>query len=152
MLHTSDRVNGRGPRRFLALILRSTGRIPIRHSGGSWKLGSHRLVVLLAAKARFDRATAVRIDHLRGRAVCAAVGAGIGARTDGVHESAMSDRLLKIGLICSVVTAICCFTPVLVILLGAVGLSTAVGYLDYVLFPALALFLMITGYAIWRRR
>ena len=64
----------------------------------------------------------------------------------------MSNPLLKIGIIGSVVTVICCFTPVLVILLGAVGLSAIVGYLDYVLFPALALFLAITGYALWRRR
>lgn len=46
--------------------------------------------------------------------------------------------LLKTGVTCSCVTAVCCFTPALVILLGAVGLSAVVGYLDYVLFPALA--------------
>ncbi len=64
----------------------------------------------------------------------------------------MNDRtLLRIGLIGTVVAAICCFTPVLVILFGVVGLSAAVGYLDYVLFPALAIFLAITGYALWRR-
>ena len=41
----------------------------------------------------------------------------------------------------------CCFTPLLVVLLGAVGLSTWLGWLDYVLFPALALFIGITIYA-----
>jgi mercuric ion transport protein len=38
------------------------------------------------------------------------------------------------------------------VLLGAVGLAAAVGYLDYVLLPALAIFAALTAYAIWRRR
>ena len=48
-------------------------------------------------------------------------------------------------------TALCCFTPLLVVLLGAVGLSAVLGYLDYVLFPALAVFLALTAYALWRK-
>lgn len=59
--------------------------------------------------------------------------------------------LLKVGIAGTVVAAICCFTPALVILLGAVGLSSLVGMLDIVLLPALALFLVITGYALWKR-
>jgi mercuric ion transport protein len=51
----------------------------------------------------------------------------------------------------TVVAAICCFTPVLVVLLGAVGLSALTGYIDVVLLPALAVFLALTGYAIWLR-
>ena len=64
----------------------------------------------------------------------------------------MNDRLLRTGIIGSVIVAICCFTPVLVVLLAAIGLSAITGYLDYVLFPALAFFLAMTGYALWRRR
>jgi mercuric ion transport protein len=60
--------------------------------------------------------------------------------------------MLKTGVTCTCVTAICCFTPVLVILLGTVGLSALVGYLDYVLLPALALFIGITAYALVMRR
>lgn len=60
--------------------------------------------------------------------------------------------ILRTGITGSVIAAICCFTPVLVILLGAVGLSAWLGWLDYVLFPALALFLGITAYGLWRRR
>ncbi|MFC4273090.1 mercury resistance system transport protein MerF [Sneathiella chungangensis] len=60
--------------------------------------------------------------------------------------------LLKVGIIGTVVAALCCFTPVLVILLGAVGLSAALGLLDYVLLPALALFIAITVYALWKRK
>ena len=61
------------------------------------------------------------------------------------------DRLLEIGLTGTVIAALCCFTPILVILLGVVGLSAAVGYLDYVLLPALGIFIAITIYAAWRR-
>jgi mercuric ion transport protein len=61
-------------------------------------------------------------------------------------------RLLKVGLIGTVIAALCCFTPVLVILFGAVGLSALLGWLDYVLLPALAIFIGITIYALWKRR
>lgn len=63
----------------------------------------------------------------------------------------MKDRLLRIGIIGTIIAAICCFTPVLVILLGAIGLTALIGYLDIVLLPALAIFLVITGYALWKR-
>lgn len=62
------------------------------------------------------------------------------------------DRLFRIGLIGSAVTAICCFTPVLVWLLAALGLVGTVVWLDYLLFPMLAVFLGITIYAVIRRR
>ncbi|MFQ5565123.1 MAG: mercury resistance system transport protein MerF [Paracoccaceae bacterium] len=63
----------------------------------------------------------------------------------------MNDKkLLKFGIVGTVVAALCCFTPVLVIVFGVVGLSAAVGYLDYVLFPALAIFVVLTVYALWR--
>lgn len=60
-------------------------------------------------------------------------------------------KLLRIGIGGSVIAALCCFTPILVILLAAVGAAARVGYLDYVLFPALAMFMSITAYA-WHRR
>jgi mercuric ion transport protein len=59
--------------------------------------------------------------------------------------------LLKTGVVGTVVAALCCFTPILVILLTGVGLAAAIGYLDVVLFPALAIFVFITLYALWRR-
>lgn len=52
----------------------------------------------------------------------------------------------------SIVAAVCCFTPLLVIVLGAAGLSAAIGYLDFVLLPVLAIFLGLTGYALWKRK
>jgi len=59
---------------------------------------------------------------------------------------------LATGVIGTIIVALCCFTPVLVILFGLVGLSAAVGYLDFVLLPALAFFVGLTMFALWRRR
>ena len=60
-------------------------------------------------------------------------------------------RLLQTGIVGSVVTALCCATPMLVILLGTLGFSAVLGWLDFVLLPALAIFLSMTGYALWKR-
>ena len=60
--------------------------------------------------------------------------------------------LIKTGVIGTVIAAICCFTPVLVIGLGVVGLSAWLGWLDYLLLPALAVFVGITAYGFWRRQ
>lgn len=62
-----------------------------------------------------------------------------------------NQTLLRTGLLGTAITAVCCFTPVLVILLGALGLSAAIGWLDYVLFPLLAVFVGITVYALVQR-
>lgn len=59
--------------------------------------------------------------------------------------------LLKTGIAGSVIAAVCCATPVLVVLLGALGLSAWAGWLDYVLIPALVICVGITIYA-WRLR
>ena len=59
--------------------------------------------------------------------------------------------LIGTGIIGTLVTALCCFTPVLVILLGAVGLSAITGYLDGVLIPAMVFFIGLTAYALYRR-
>ncbi len=65
----------------------------------------------------------------------------------------MDDRkLLGVGVVGALVAAICCFTPLLVVLLAALGLSAVVGWLDYVLLPALAAFLGVVTYALIRRR
>jgi len=45
------------------------------------------------------------------------------------------DKCFKAGLWGSIIAAICCFTPVLVLGLGVIGLATLTPYLDYVLFP-----------------
>lgn len=66
-------------------------------------------------------------------------------------DDTSSNGLLKVGIIGTIIVALCCFTPILVILFGAVGLAAAVGYLDVVLFPALGIFILLTIYALWRK-
>ena len=56
--------------------------------------------------------------------------------------------LLKVGIVGTIVAAICCFTPALVLLLGTIRLGAFVGWLDIVLIQ----FILITGYALWKRR
>lgn len=60
--------------------------------------------------------------------------------------------ILKTGIVGSAIAAICCATPILVMALGAFGLSTWLGWADYVLIPALVLCLAITAYGLWRRQ
>ncbi|KCZ93507.1 mercury resistance system transport protein MerF [Hyphomonas johnsonii] len=60
--------------------------------------------------------------------------------------------LLGVGVIGTLITALCCFTPILIMILGIVGLSALTGYLDYVLLPALGAFILLTLYALWRRK
>jgi len=52
----------------------------------------------------------------------------------------------------TVVVALCCFTPLLGMVLGIVGLSFLTPYLDYVLLPALVVLLVVTvvSYRKWR--
>ncbi|MEG4593056.1 mercury resistance system transport protein MerF [Microcoleus sp. F8_C2] len=54
----------------------------------------------------------------------------------------------------TVLIAMCCATPVLAITLGALGLGALVGYLDYVLLPALVVMVVVSiiSYQRYRRR
>ena len=60
-------------------------------------------------------------------------------------------RLLRTGLIGSAVAAVCCFTPLLVLIVAGVGLSAIVGWLDYGLFPALFASFGLTAFALHLR-
>ena len=60
-------------------------------------------------------------------------------------------KLLRAGSIGTAVAAICCFTPVLVVLLGFAGLSAGVGWLDYGLFPILFASMGLVAYALYLR-
>jgi mercuric ion transport protein len=57
------------------------------------------------------------------------------------------NRLLLTGIIGTITILFCCLTPVLVVLLGVAGLGAVTGYLDYVLFPLLFIFLGLTLFA-----
>lgn len=60
-------------------------------------------------------------------------------------------NLLRVGIVGTILVALCCFTPILVILMGTLGLAALTGYLDYVLLPALGVFIGLTVYAFWRK-
>lgn len=57
-------------------------------------------------------------------------------------------RWVWAGGIGAAVAALCCVTPVLVVLLGALGLAAVTGYLDYILLPALLVFLGMLVYGL----
>jgi mercuric ion transport protein len=66
----------------------------------------------------------------------------------------MKNKLLVFGLGGTLLAALCCFTPLLPIVLTALGLTGLLGvfYNDAVLLPILAGFLILIGYAIWRQK
>tara|TARA_R110000868_G_scaffold198069_1_gene444328 strand:+ start:6903 stop:7295 length:393 start_codon:yes stop_codon:yes gene_type:complete len=64
----------------------------------------------------------------------------------------MTDKkLFRTGCTGTVVAALCCFTPVLAIGLGAVGLSAWLGWIDFVLFPVMFASLGIVAYSLYLR-
>ncbi|MEX0931039.1 MAG: mercury resistance system transport protein MerF [Candidatus Paceibacterota bacterium] len=60
----------------------------------------------------------------------------------------MNNKPSKKGLHASVAGTVlillCCFTPILVITVGVVGLGTLTPYLDYILFSALGVMIVVT--------
>lgn len=80
-------------------------------------------------------------------------------RQELVHEDrpaqrpdrAKGDRLLKGGLGGAIFAALCCFTPLLVVVLAGAGLSAVTGWLDYALFPLLFVSLAVVAQALWLR-
>ena len=64
----------------------------------------------------------------------------------------MTDRnLLGLGIAGTVIAAVCCFTPIVVVLFGAIGLAGWVAGLDSVLMAALVGFAALTVYALVRK-
>ena len=61
-------------------------------------------------------------------------------------------KIYRTGLIGTLIAAVCCFTPLLVIILSALGLSAVTGLLDYILLPALAVCLAIMLYGLYLRQ
>ena len=61
-------------------------------------------------------------------------------------------KLLTIGIAGTILTALCCFTPVLVLLFGALGIAGLIGYLDYVLLPLLAVSILLVVVALFRQK
>jgi len=61
-------------------------------------------------------------------------------------------RLIGVGAVGTIVAALCCGTPLLVLALGALGLSAWLAWADYVLMPALLFFLGLLAYGLYQRR
>jgi mercuric ion transport protein len=68
------------------------------------------------------------------------------------NSSQISKKGMLAALAGTVLVALCCFTPILVIVLGAVGLSYFTPHLDMVLLPALVIMILLTilSYRRWR--
>jgi mercuric ion transport protein len=68
-------------------------------------------------------------------------------------SSQISKKGMLAALAGTVLVALCCFTPILLVLLGAVGLSAFTPYLDLVLLPALVIMIILTtvSYLRWRK-
>jgi mercuric ion transport protein len=72
-------------------------------------------------------------------------------RAQGV--TGMRDRtLITTGVVGSLIAAICCATPLLAILFGAVGLTAWLAKADYILIPVLIICLALVGFGLYRRR
>ena len=63
-----------------------------------------------------------------------------------------SRTLFGIGVAGSLLAVLCCATPLLAMVLGALGLSAWLGWSDYVVMPALVLFVAIAVYGLMRSR
>jgi len=63
-----------------------------------------------------------------------------------------ANKSAKIGFWGILIAAVCCFTPALVLIFSAVGLSVLVDYIDIVLLPVLAICiaLFLFGYFQYR--
>lgn len=95
------------------------------------------------------------IHRVLDSAVFAALGGVSAAFYVGFVEiDTMKNKLLALGVGGTILAILCCFTPLLPVVLTALGLTGLLGvvYNDAVLLPILAGFLILTGYAIWRQK
>ena len=60
--------------------------------------------------------------------------------------------LITAGVFGGVLAAICCATPLLAVVFGAVGLTAWLTKADYVLIPSLIICLGLIGVGLYRRR
>lgn len=68
--------------------------------------------------------------------------------------SQISKKSFFASLVGTILVAVCCFTPILVVLFSAVGFSAFTPYLDLVLLPAFVIMIVLTilSYRRWRSR
>ncbi|MEH6403219.1 MAG: mercury resistance system transport protein MerF [Sneathiella sp.] len=56
---------------------------------------------------------------------------------------------LRAGIVGTLVGVICCFSPLLVVVFGVVGLSSWLGWIDYALFPLMYVSMGIAAYGLY---
>lgn len=65
----------------------------------------------------------------------------------------MRDRaLITTGVVGGLIVAICCATPLLAIVFGAIGFTAWLAKADYILMPALIICLALVGFWLYRSR
>ena len=60
-------------------------------------------------------------------------------------------KSLRLGITGTVTGAVCCFTPLLVVVFGFAGISTWLGWVDYALFPVMFASMGVVAYALYLR-
>jgi mercuric ion transport protein len=76
----------------------------------------------------------------------------VGATAGSGYTRFMSkNSLFRIGIIGTVLAALCCFTPLLVVVLTAAGMAHVIPRLDPVLLPVMVSFAAFTFWAYSRR-
>lgn len=61
-------------------------------------------------------------------------------------------KLRNFGIVGTLIAALLCFTPILVVAFGAVGLSWVSGYLDYFLIPLMLILVSVVIYTTVQHR
>ena len=60
--------------------------------------------------------------------------------------------LIRTGIAGTAIAMLCCLTPVLTLLFGVIGLAAWLAWADYVLLPALLMFMAIAAFDFYRAR
>ena len=75
-----------------------------------------------------------------------------GARTTSGAEATDARIFITAGALGAALAVLCCTTPLLAVVLGAVGLTAWIAKADYVLIPVFILGLALIGFGFYRRR
>ena len=69
------------------------------------------------------------------------------------EQSAKAKKGFIAAIIGTALVALCCFTPIFVVVLGVIGLGGLTSYLDYVLLLALVIMIVVTimSYRRWQQ-
>ena len=127
-----------------------------RRTGSGLGLASSLATLAMRKPKAFDRDfTQLHNSGFHSRRQFASLGGRRGANDVClVPAIQMKGWLLPLSLGGAGLAAVCCLTPFLPWLFSLLGISSALGYVyrDDVLLPILAGFLILTGYALWRRK